>query len=115
MIAACVAILLATIPYSPVIHDRVCVAELNHFYDDEGHHVFDQRIFYDADGMVIGWRMVKRPTTWMGEGDWLFWDKDGLRRVKAVSEIETWSQVDRELEARSILQPSDRRELGSRP
>ena len=108
------AIILSIVPYSPIIEDRVCVYELNHFYDDDGNQVFTQRIWYDDDGMVIDWRMVKRDG-WRGANGLLFWDKDGLRRVKAISEIETWSQVDYELHARTILPQTQRRELSKRP
>lgn len=108
------AILLAIIPFSPVIEDHVTTYEINHFYDDAGVHVFSQRIFYDDDGMVIDWRMIKRPTMHTPKG-WLFWDKDGLRRVSAKSEIETWTQIDRELLTRAILPLALRKGLGNRP
>jgi hypothetical protein len=106
-------------PYSPVIEDRVCVIERNHLYDADGRLSFTQRIVWDADGMVQAWRMERRDWTRLGDGDYLFFDGGEipvLRRIRAVSEIETWTQVfDREVENRNLLPLAERRELGARP
>ena len=53
-------------PREDVASEQVDLVEVNHFYDDQGRHVFDQVIFYDwAEGhsrhMVRDWRLVKNP------------------------------------------------------
>ena len=110
------AILLAVsiIPYSPIIEDRVATYELNHLYDGEGNRVFTQRIWWDDDGDVIAWRLVKRDAVRL-RGGWLFLDGDCLRKVRSVSEIETWEQFDRELAERERLPAHERKGLSERP
>lgn len=107
-----------------VIRDRCDLVEVNHFYDENGRHVFDQLIFYDygeLDGAphlhIRAWRLIKSPTQWpvrdrRGGGHVsIFQDGELLRHVRAGSFRETWSQHDPELLERVHLSPQDRREF----
>lgn len=119
-------ILLLTIPSLPesVTAEQVDVVEVNHFYDDNGRHVFDQVIFYDwSDGwqrhQVVAWRLIKDRSqlpqrNWQASSESYvtFWvDQEVLRKVTAKSFRETWTQYDPELLEREALRKEDRREL----
>lgn len=58
-------LLLAIVPCSLVLTDRVEVIELAHQYDGRGRHLFSQWVFW-RDGYVTAWRMAegnrRRPT-----------------------------------------------------
>lgn len=105
-----------------VAFDTVDVIEINHFYDENGRHVFDQAIFYDWCGVecrhqVRAWRLVKTPnqipalnhTRGLYEATWQ--DGDVLRKIHAGSVRETWTQYDPELVERTSLPREQRREL----
>lgn len=105
-----------------VVRERVDVAELSHFYDDQGRLVLDQVIFYDWDPhherfQVRAWRLVKNGAPsierdW-GSGGWdtIWLDGEILRHIKAGSFRETWPQYDPELAEREYLPKEKRREL----
>lgn len=117
-------LLLAIVPAGDVVVDRVDLVELNHCYDDEGRHVFDQVIWYDWSPtaerhQVVAWRLVKSPEQ-LPQRRWLLspgplspgsspsytatWqDGDVLRRVAAAAYRETWTQFDPELAEREHL------------
>lgn len=108
-------LLLMIVPYSEVAHDHVSIIEHNHFYDEQGRHVFTQNIFwrwnkYESRFDVIDFRLVKngeRPVSktliWMDGGT--------LRKVHANNVQESWTQVDPELENRLVLPKEKRQEL----
>lgn len=109
-------------PEAPVLVDRCDVAEVNHFYDENGRLVFDQVIFYDWDDskarfQVRAWRLLKTPSQWplrdrRRGGYTSTWnDGDQLRQVFASSFRETWNQVDTEVLERQFLPRDQRREL----
>ena len=109
-------------PTEDVARERVDLMEVNHFYDEQGRLVFDQIIFYDwspehSRYMVRAWRMVKNPAQ-LPERDWrdggylsVWQDGEVLRRVRAESMRETWTQYDPELIEREYLPRERRREL----
>jgi hypothetical protein len=100
----------------------VDLVEVNHFYDDQGRHVFDQVIFYDWEAghsrhMVRAWRLVKNPAQ-LPQRNWkdgsysaLWYDNDVLRRVQAKSMRESWTQYDPELVEREYLPKEKRKDL----
>jgi len=105
-----------------VASEQVDLVEVNHFYDDQGRHVFDQVIFYDwAEGhsrhMVRAWRLVKNPAQ-LPQRNWkdgsytaLWHDNEVLRKVQARSMRESWTQYDPELVEREYLPKEKRKEL----
>jgi len=108
-------------PREDVASEQVDLVEVNHFYDDQGRHVFDQVIFYDwAEGhsrhMVRDWRLVKNPAQ-LPQRNWkdgsytaLWHDNEGLRKVQAKSMRESWTQYDPELVEREYL-PKEKRKV----
>jgi hypothetical protein len=119
-------LLLSVIPHDPVPPDHVAAIEHNHFYDDDGQHVFDQLIFWEwrADQCAMrvrAWRMVKGD--WRAKRDWqrggwsVIWpENETLREVRADSYRETWEQYDPELVDREFLPKEKRAGLkGERP
>jgi len=105
-----------------VASEQVDLVEVNHFYDDQGRHVFDQVIFYDwAEGhsrhMVRAWRLVKNPAQ-LPQRNWkdgtysaIWHDNEVLRKVQAKSMRESWTQYDPELVEREFLAKEKRRDL----
>ena len=95
---------------------------LDEIFDEHGRLVFDQVIFYDwCDTQcrynVCAWRMLKRAAQ-HPERDWkngayeAVWHENGvLRRVRAKSMRESWTQYDPELIERDFLPKEHRREL----
>lgn len=115
-------VLLAANPSSEVLEERVDLIELNHFFDDQGRHVFDQLIFYDwspgtAHYQVRAWRLSKTERQlpqrdWTRGGYALRWqDGEHLRCVTAIGRRETWTQYDRELDERDFLPKELRMDL----
>jgi hypothetical protein len=109
-------------PREDVASEQVDLVEVNHFYDDQGRHVFDQVIFYDwSDGhgrhMVRDWKLVKNPSQ-LPQRNWkdgsytaLWHDNETLRRVQARSMRESWTQYDPELVEREYLPKEKRKGL----
>jgi len=109
-------------PSEDVARERVDLMEVNHFYDEQGRLVFDQVIFYDwapehSRYMVRAWRLVKNPSQ-LPERDWreggylaVWQDGEVLRRIRAESMRESWTQYDPELVEREYLPKERRREL----
>jgi len=109
-------------PGSNVACDSVDLIEVNHFYDEHGRLVFDQVIFYDwctseNRYQVRAWRLLKKPSQMpqrnlhTGEYVTTWHDGDVLRRVRAESFRESWTQYDPELREREHLPKDRRREL----
>lgn len=109
-------------PQEDVASEQVDLIEVNHFYDDQGRHVFDQVIFYDWDQdfsrhMVRAWRLVKNPAqlpqrNWKDNSYVAIWhDGDVLRKVQAPTMRQSWTQYDPELVEREYLPKEKRKEL----
>lgn len=111
------------------VFDRV---ELNHFYDENAKHVFDQMIFwrhYKGDNRyhVEAWRLVKRPdevkrpnieaTKDYKRGLWtvIWFDGETLRKITAYHFVETWTQHDPELVEREFKAKERRPDLAKQP
>ena len=121
----CISMLLTIISTNPpadVAWDRVDFVEVNHFYDDQARHVFDQVIFYDwcseqCRYNVRAWRLLKKPgqkpqRDWKTDNYVAVWhDGKVLRKVEARHFRESWSQRDPELLERAYLPKAQRREL----
>lgn len=107
------------------LEDRADVAEVNHFYDEQGRLVFDQAIWWEWSPIherhqCLAWRLIKSPSqlpvpdherggfaaTWN--------DGEVIRTVRADSYRETWLQYDPELADREVLPKERRRELLTR-
>ena len=109
-------------PTNDVATERVDLIEVNHFYDEQGRLVFDQIIFYDWSALesryhVRAWRLLKTPAQ-MPRKSWeergfvaILHDGEVLRKVKASSMRESWTQYDPELAEREYLPKEQRREL----
>lgn len=112
-------------PTEDVAFDEVDLIEINHFHDEQGRLVFDQIIFYDwssADSryQVRAWRMLKTPAqiprrNWRDGGFIAIWhdtqNGDVLRKVKAQTLRESFTQYDPELVEREFLPKEKRRDL----
>ncbi len=108
-----------------ITRDWVDVVELNHFYDENCRLVFDQLIFYDwnhrqARYQVLAWRLAKTTDSlpvrdWSGGGYVCFWQDGGetglIRKIRAKSMRESWTQWDPELAERERLPKEQRKEL----
>ena len=120
-----IAVLLSTIGLQPpedVAQDRVDLIEGNHFFDEQGQPVFDQTIFYDWSPplgryLVRAWRPLKTPAQ-IPQRDWqqgefvvLWHDGATLRKVRATTMRESWTQYDPELVERAYLPKEQRGEL----
>ena len=107
---------------SLVARDRVDLVEVNHFYDEHGHRILDQIIFYDWSGPdgrfhVRDWRLLKRKAQWPVR-DWrsgtyrcIWYDAHVMRDVQAGDYRETWTQHDPEVRNRKYLPRSCRKSL----
>lgn len=126
MIAALQAavLLLAIVPAELTATEHVDLAESNWFYDENGKLIFQQVIFYDwcqhhERFQVRAWRLVKHPSQvpardWEGGGYLATWnDGEVMRRVRADSFRESWTQYDPELAEREYLEKHKRPELRS--
>lgn len=127
LVLLALAALPAAIPtdeFTGIASDQVDVVEVNHYYDDEGEHVFDQLIFRDWDYeanrfQVRAWRLLKSPSQLparnfqTGTYDVLWHDGDTTRRVEAKVFRESWTQHDPEMRERSFLPKEQRMELYS--
>jgi hypothetical protein len=111
-----------TLPMDDVVVESVDLIEVNHCYDEEGKHVFDQVLFYDWSAQdrqyhVRAWRMLKHPSqipyrdTVSGRYEATWHDGWVMRSVQATTFRETWTQHDPEVAARSHLPKELRREL----
>lgn len=113
---------LGTTPIRQVEVDQVDLIEYNHFYDEQGRHVFDQVLFYDWSPremryQIRDWRLIKTATQApyydVQRGLYMATWHDGLslRQVRGKSIRESWTQYDPELVERSFLPKENRREL----
>lgn len=112
--------LFTTITQDDITVDNFDKAEINHFYDDQGRHVFDQVLWSDwvgNDHRIEAWRLVKSPNVYpklnreTGKYESIFHDNDLLRKVIAKSLVESWTQYDPELVGRESWPKEKRRDL----
>ncbi len=111
------------------IKQRVDLIELNHYYDSQGKHQFDQVIFYEwapdyRRFHVIAWSLVegdlkRLPIRLPGSGlaslAWFDRDSQVHREVQARLYRETWSQSDPERTNKRWLDEKDRLCLAKLP
>ena len=113
---------ITTITADTIATDSVDLVEVNHYYDEQGRHVFDQTIFYDWCSVqcrynVRAWRLLKSQSQlphrdWHSGGYVATWhDGSILRKVRASSFRESWTQYDPELVERDYLPKEQRRDL----
>ena len=113
---------LGTTPLRSIAIDQVELIEYNHFYDEQGRHVFDQLIFYDwspreSRYQIRDWRLIKTVSQapYFDNSREIYvvtWHDDmTLRQVRSPLLRETWTQYDPELVERSVLPKEQRREL----
>jgi hypothetical protein len=96
----------------PVVEEHVDLIELNHFYDHQGRHVYDQVIFYERaadtgkfqvrawclveDRDALNRRPVKDVATQLYHVDWYDNDQKLMRKLSSRLFRESWSQIDPE-------------------
>lgn len=116
-------LLFSTIPQDDIFVDNFDKAEINHFYDDQGRHVFDQILWSDwvgNDHRIEAWRLVKSPNVYprlnreTDKYESVFYDNDLFRKVIAKSLVESWTQYDPELVGRESWPKEKRRDLQMR-
>lgn len=122
MMFALIIAALTLLPSDDVACDSVDLIEVNHYFDDEARHVFDQLIFRDWDAranrfQVRAWRLLKHPSQWpthnwsIGRWEVIWHDGEVTRRVEAKAYRESWSQFDPEMRERDYLPKEKRRRL----
>lgn len=111
-------------PKLPGTEDRCAMIELNHKYDSNGIHVFDQVIFWDRDPRngkyhVVAWHLIdprdenhKRPVCDNHGCSTFIMSAGRLVRVSAPLYRESYTDFDPEVEDRKITQEW-RRPLGA--
>jgi hypothetical protein len=111
--------------------EYVDLIELNHFYDHQGRHVYDQVIFYEHSPetgrfQVRAWcliedrdnlsrRPVKNVETHRYQVDWFDNDQRLVRKITSRSFRESWTQIDPERANKIILEERSRIALVQNP
>jgi hypothetical protein len=111
--------------------EYVDLIELNHFYDHQGRHVYDQVIFYEQPPetgrfQVRAWcliedrdnlsrRPVKNVETQLVQVDWFDNDQRLVRKITSRSFRESWTQIDPERANKKILEERSRIALVQNP
>lgn len=111
--------------------EYVDLIELNHFYDHQGRHVYDQVIFYEQSPetgrfQVRAWcliedrdnlsrRPVKNVETQLVQVDWFDKDQRLVRKITSRSFRESWTQIDPERANKKILEERSRIALVQNP
>lgn len=111
--------------------EYVDLIELNHFYDHQGRHVYDQVIFYEQSPetgrfQVRAWcliedrdnlsrRPVKNVETQRYQVDWFDNDQRLVRKITSRSFRESWTQIDPERANKKILEERSRIALVQNP
>lgn len=115
-----VTLLFCEIDNSIELLDYVDIIELNHYYDGQARHVFDQYIFWEWNDRrsrhdVVAWIMAKDYKVYKKDDYCIlrFKDQTSERRRVVKSKIfrDTIHQEDIELEERKILPTADRKGL----
>lgn len=107
-------LLLLIIPFSEPITDRCDRCEYNHYYDENGSHVFDQIIFYEWDGEFFS---IVDHFVFYGEtyptfskspyGDRVIFHHRESKKLHVVTvgeTVETWTQYDPEIRDKYLRQ-----------
>jgi len=106
------ALSLQPLPSGVLCEDRFDRAELNHYYDDDANHVFDQVIFWrwhETEYHAHGYRLPKQSAASSIDGrSFVFLDGDKLRRVRFDLLTESWTQFDPERCDREKFSPARR-------
>ncbi len=111
--------------------EYVDLIELNHFYDYQGRHVYDQVIFYELspetgrfqvrawclieDRDTLSRRPVKNVETQRYHVDWFDNDQRLLRKITSRLYRESWTQIDPERVNKKILEERSRLALVQNP
>ena len=111
--------------------EYVDLIELNHFYDHQGRHVYDQVIFYEQSPetgrfQVRAWcliedrdnlsrRPMKNVETQLVQVDWFDKDQRLVRKITSRSFRESWTQIDPERANKKILEERSRIALVQNP
>ena len=109
-----------------VIDERVDLMEVNHFYDEHGELVLDQVIFWvwsphNSRFNVQAWQLIKKPTqvpirNWSNRDYVAVWqDGEQLRKVRAATMLESWTQYDPEVYNRQVFPKKNRKGLINPP
>lgn len=117
-----ICVLIAMLPMSAVLDESCDLVEVNSYYDNDGHLVFQQLIFWDwkpeeSSYRCFAWMMIKckkqYPVFDRSRNCWtvIFLDEGTLRRIRAPSVRYTWTQYDPEFLDREHLSPDKRRGL----
>lgn len=121
-VVLCLCSLFGDLPLELVLEQQVDLIEINHFYEEDGKHAFDQLIFYEwcpreCRNQVLAWRLVKGQTQiplrdW-DRGDYccVLCENGVLRSVRSAALRESWTQYDPEVLERDIFPQEKRREL----
>jgi len=110
-------------PKEDVKSDNVDLIEVNHYFDANGKHVFDQMIFFDWCNksrcyQVRAWRLIKKPNQRPTRSNRKFYqvvwqDGEVIRRVRTKFVRSTWTQYDPEVVERRHRRRNRRPELNS--
>jgi len=101
---------------------NVDLIEVNHFYDENGKHVFDQLLFKDWSDragrhQVVDWKLIKSahhtPQFNHASNRWVlvYHDAGYMRVIYGTYKDESWTQYDPELIERKFLPKEDRKKL----
>jgi hypothetical protein len=101
-------------PEPPCTSHYAAAVEINHYHDDRANYVFTQAIFYDIDGLIIDWRMVKCADQIPTHGKAMWYDGETLRKTVTASTVETYTMYDPEVTLRES-QPKESRKLLTTP
>lgn len=111
--------------------EHVDLIELNHFYDQQGRHVYDQVIFYEHSPetgrfLVRAWclvedrehfnrRPIKNIETNLYQVDWADKEQGLTRRITSRLFRESWTQLDPERANKKLLDERSRISLVQNP
>lgn len=97
------------------VTDTVSQIEINHFYCQEGKHIFDQAIFrtwnpYTCKYEIRDWRLLKSPEQYPVNNEMIWLDGSAIRKVRGHV-YHSWTQFDTEVSEREQLPKEKRRNL----
>lgn len=102
-----------------VLEDHVDTIEVMHITNVKGNVMSSYLLFWEIWGpksieTIVAWRSMKvRPLIIRHNPTAIFYDGQGLRRVRAHSFREVWSDYDREVKNREVFPISSRRGLAN--
>lgn len=114
-----------------IVHEHVDLIELNHFYDQQGRHVYDQVIFYERcpdtgkfkvrawclveDRETLSRRPIRDLESNLYQVNWFDSDQRLLRKITSRMYRESWTQVDPERANKRIVDERLRTSLVQNP